>query len=68
MAQHEKELSMFRSETEEQEAGELFLKVKSVHTGLLDHLLGVFWKRFLSWVGEGPLDFLQQCDSIVELT
>ena len=32
LAQHEKELSMFRSATEKQEARELPLKVKSIHT------------------------------------
>ena len=35
LAQHEKELSMFRSATEKQEASELPLKVKSIHTGAL---------------------------------
>lgn len=35
LAQHEKELSMFRSATEKQEARELPLKVKSIHTGAL---------------------------------
>ena len=40
LAQHEKELSMFRSATEKQEAMKLPLKVKSIHTGIFRPSVG----------------------------
>lgn len=53
MAQHEKELSMFRSAIEEQEVGEIPLKVKSVHTGALRPSVGCILEEIPVLGGRG---------------
>lgn len=58
LAQHEKKLSIFRSDQQEQEAWELPLKVKSIHTGALRPSVGRVLEEIPVQGGRGtPLGF-----------